>query len=257
MRPPVPQALQEQLRGYRWRRITIGESGADTYRLLAPRRPPLVLKYARGNLPVDLQDEARRLAWFSRWAAAPAVIAVASHSDQQWLVMAALEGGDASRSSLAPQTKVALIAKALGVLHGKRVKMCPFDESLDGKIARAKENVARGLVDESQFDEANAGRSAASLLKMLLATRPPNEEAVVTHGDACLPNFMFDGRRFAGFVDCARSGLADRYQDLALACRSIEYDLGEEWIDPFLQAYGLHPVDWPRLAFYRLLDEFF
>jgi aminoglycoside 3'-phosphotransferase-2 len=128
---------------------------------------------------------------------------------------------------------------------------------LDGKITRAKENVARGLVDESQFDEANAGRSAASLLKTLLATRPSNEELVVTHGDACLPNFILDGRRFVGFVDCARAGLADRYRDLALACRSIEYDLGEEWIDPFLHAYGLHQVDRQRLAFYRLLDEFF
>jgi aminoglycoside 3'-phosphotransferase-2 len=256
MRPPIPQALQETLRGYRWRKITIGESGADTYRLTARRRRPLILKYVGGCPHVDLQDEARRLTWFGRWAPAPAVLADTAEGDQQWLVMTALNGVDASRSSVEPQVKVALIAKALSALHARSVKTCPFDESLDGKIARAKENVAGGLVDERQFDEGNAGRSAISLLKTLLATRPSKEERVVTHGDACLPNFMFDGGEFSGFVDCARAGLADRYQDLALACRSIEYNLGEEWVVPFLHAYGLRQVDRQRLTFYRLLDEF-
>lgn len=257
MRPPVPPVLRETLRGYRWRKITIGESGADTYRLTALRRPPLVLKCARDYPHLDLQDEARRLSWLGQWAPAPSVVAVAAEGDRQWLVMTALNGTDASSSSLAPRTKVALLAKALSALHGRRAKTCPFDESLEGKMARARDNVVRGLVDESQFDAANAGRSAASLLKTLLATRPTKEDRIVTHGDACLPNFMLDGRSFAGFVDCARAGLADRYQDIALACRSIEYDLGEEWVGAFLQAYGLPQVDWQRLAFYRLLDEFF
>ena len=68
---------------------------------------------------------------------------------------------------------------------------------------------------------------------------------------------MFDGTAFTGFVDCARVGCADRYQDIALVCRSIEYDLGQEWVAPFLRTYGLPHVDDERLKFYRLLDEFF
>ena len=115
----------------------------------------------------------------------------------------------------------------------------------------------QGLVDESRFDESNAGRTAASLWVELLRTRPPAGDRVVTHGDACLPNFMFDGTAFTGFVDCARVGCADRYQDIALVCRSIEYDLGQEWVAPFLRTYGLPHVDDERLKFYRLLDEFF
>lgn len=257
MRPNVPHALRALVRGYRWRRITIGKSGAETYRLTAPPRQPLVLKYVRDCPHNNLQDEARRLEWFGRWAPAPTVVAVAAEGDAQWLVMTALHGVDALQCRLSAQTKVGLIAKALATLHARRVKVCPFDESLDRKIARARENVAKGLVHESQFDERNAGRSAASLFRTLLRTRPHAEDRVVTHGDACLPNFMLDGAVFAGFVDCARAGLADRYQDLALACRSIEYDLGEEWVAPFLHAYGLPNADRRRLAFYRLLDEFF
>lgn len=257
MRPAVPQALRKILHGYRWRKITIGESGADTYRLTASRRRPLVLKYVSGCPHNDLMDEARRMAWFGRWAPAPEVLGVATDGDRQWLVMTSLAGINAWQSRLPPERKVQLIAKALAALHARRVKGCPFDESLDSKIARARENVAEGLVDESRFDERNAGRSAASLFKTLLRSRPSAADPVVTHGDACLPNFMLDGRAFVGFVDCSRTGLADRYQDLALACRSIEYDLGKEWVAPFLGAYGLPEVDRRRLDFYRLLDEFF
>ncbi len=257
MRPHVPGALREIVQGYRWRKIIIGESGAETYKLSAPQLPPLIVKYTAGDQGIDLEDEARRVAWFGRWAPAPQAQAVAAEGGAQWLVMTALPGADASQSTLAPLAKVGLMAQALAALHARRVKACPFDESLDHKIARARQNVAKGLVDESQFDHANIGRSAASLLKTLLRTRPSTEDRVVTHGDACLPNFMIDGRAFAGFVDCARAGVADRYQDLALACRSIEYTLGEEWVGPFLHAYGLQQADRQRLAFYRLLDEFF
>ena len=90
----------------------------------------------------------------------------------------------------------------------------------------------------------------------MLATRPGVEDAVVTHGDACLPNLMLHGDAFAGFVDCGRLGVADRHQDLALACRSIRHNLGEPCVEPFFAAYGLAP-DPARLAFYDLLDELF
>lgn len=196
------------------------------------------------------------MAWLAQRAPAPTVLAVAAQGDKEWLLMTALPGVDALRCSLPPQIKIRLVADALSALHAIRAEECPFDESLDRRIVGAQEAVAKGLVDESQFDERNAGRSAASLFEELLQTRPSAADRVVTHGDACFPNFMLDGRSFAGFVDCARVGRADRYQDLALACRSIEYDLGEEWVASFLRAYGLPQADQERLAFYRLLDEF-
>ena len=65
-----------------------------------------------------------------------------------------------------------------------------------------------------------------------------------------------DGDRIAGFVDVGRAGVSDRYRDLALAARSIEYNLGSEYVAPFFATYGVEP-DPRRTAFYRLLDEFF
>jgi aminoglycoside 3'-phosphotransferase II len=53
--------------------------------------------------------------------------------------------------------------------------------------------------------------------------------------------------------------VADRYQDLALAARSLEYNLGRKWVDLLFEEYGisLKEVDWVKIEFYQLLDEFF
>ncbi|HLX56069.1 MAG TPA: phosphotransferase, partial [Ktedonobacteraceae bacterium] len=59
------------------------------------------------------------------------------------------------------------------------------------------------------------------------------------------------------FIDWGRAGIADRYQDLALAARSLAYNFGPGWESLLWEAYGLQTVDAAKIAFYRLLDEFF
>ena len=114
-----------------------------------------------------------------------------------------------------------------------------------------------GAVDESDFDDERQGMTAAEAFAQLAALKPASEDIVVTHGDACMPNFVAVGKRFSGFVDCGRLGLADRHQDLALACWSIRHNIGGQWVQPFLDRYGFTGVDPSRLSYYRLLDEFF
>ena len=100
--------------------------------------------------------------------------------------------------------------------------------------------------------------SAETLFKHLLANQPQDEELVFTHGDYCLPNIFLDPqlRRVNGFIDWGRAGIADRYQDLALAARSLTYNVGPGWEPLLWQAYGLTTVEEEKIAFYQLLDEF-
>jgi len=107
------------------------------------------------------------------------------------------------------------------------------------------------------FDEERAGRSPASLLDELHATRPPDEDLVLTHGDYCFPNVVINDWSLSGFIDLGRCGVADRYHDLAQAERSVRRNLGERWVAPFFATYGISTPDEAKLQYYQLLDELF
>ncbi|QCI63587.1 aminoglycoside 3'-phosphotransferase [Phreatobacter stygius] len=158
----------------------------------------------------------------------------------------------ASRAQLFPPRTTGHVPIALF-----RLRRHVFDHRLDHRLAAARARMAAGLVDETDFDDERLGRPLPDLYRQLIADRPPSEMLVVTHGDACLPNLIAGETGFAGFIDCGRLGLADRYQDLALASWSITYNLGAAWVAPFFGHYGLPEPDPARLAYYRLLDEFF
>jgi kanamycin kinase/aminoglycoside 3'-phosphotransferase-2 len=73
-----------------------------------------------------------------------------------------------------------------------------------------------------------------------------------------MPNIILNGLSgVSGFVDWGRAGIADRYQDLALAARSIRDNCGPAWAERFLSDYGLRDPDWAKIEWYQVLDEFF
>jgi len=254
----LPPGFRLQLSGYSFERDTLGRSASTVVLLESDNRPRLILKHEKAGRFSELNDEAARLRWLARQGIpCPTVLGSADHEGQSWLLLQAVEGIDLASSPLPPAERIAILADGLRRLHQLDPAACPFDRRLKTSIAAARARMEAGLVDESDFDDEREGRAASELFGEVLSLKPKDERLVVAHGDACLPNIIAAGGRFAGFIDCGRLGVADLHQDIALACRSIAYNVGEEWVSPFLAQYGLPSADQEKLSFYCLLDEFF
>ncbi|MDC7741475.1 APH(3')-II family aminoglycoside O-phosphotransferase [Rhizobium binxianense] len=255
--PAGPLAVR--LSGYRMEQDALGRSTASVFRLEGEGLPALYLKVEEVATFGELADEAARLGWLkASGLPCPEVIARESDGEHNWLLISALPGSDlASASALTPLVRVELLAAALLDLHRLPVASCPFDHRLERRIATAKARMQAGIVDETDFDATRLGKCAEAVFAELERSRPGREDLVVAHGDACLPNFIASGDGFSGYIDCSRLGVADRYQDIALACRSIASNFGEALVQPFLDRYGMPATDSARLDYYQLLDEFF
>ncbi len=62
---------------------------------------------------------------------------------------------------------------------------------------------------------------------------------VLVHGDACLPNFIFNGDKFSGYIDLGDMTIGDREIDFAVAIWSLDYNLGNGHGLEFLKKYGV------------------
>ena len=239
-----------------WTRVTHGKSGDAVWKTGGGERT-LFLKSSRLFPESEHPGEVERLRWLaSKAIPAPEIVDAFEADDHGWLLMTALPGHDLTHLTDRPADLVAVLAAALRALHAIDPATCPFDRRLDAQLAAGAANVAAGRVDETDFDSAHDGWTAREVLAWLREHRPDGGDLVVTHGDASLPNFMASGETFTGMLDCGRLGVSDRWQDLAIACRSIIFNCGESHIAPFLAAYG---ADWDaeRYAYYCALDELF
>lgn len=261
--------VRRKYAGHEWVPVTVGRSGAGVWRLVG--RPAYFVKVhaavvGGGSSGLDLAAEAERFEWLARWGVPTAeVVEVGERDGVAWLVTVAVPGRSAAEPWPAADRAAVVdaLADVVAQLHAVPVDGCPFDRRLAVSVAAAEAAARGGRVDLGDLDEQRAGWSAARLLAELTATRPAGEDLAVCHGDLCLPNVLLDPRTLAvtGLVDVGRLGVADRYADLALATRSLGAEVngqyGEAYAERFLARYGVGAPDRERLAFYRLLDEFF
>jgi aminoglycoside phosphotransferase len=259
--PPLPATLAERLDGGAWQAATIGASGVQVFRVVAPGQAPFYLKVARRPLSEELAAERDRLDWLRGKLPVPTVVAFASEGEQTFLLLSEVPGAMACDPAFGADlpTLARLLAEGMRQIQAIDIAGCPFDMRLDAQLACAEQRLRAGLVDESDFDASRLGMRAGDLFEKLLRDRPTSEDLVFTHGDYCLPNVLIERerRRVSGFIDLARAGVADRYQDLALAARSLAYNFGPGWEPLLCEAYGLTELDEAKVAYYQLLDEFF
>jgi kanamycin kinase len=177
---------------------------------------------------IDLSREHVRLEWLADKHPAPRVVSFQSDDEAQWLVTKALPGelaiGDKWRARR-PEA-VRAIADGLKALHGVPIQKFPTDWTDNAWMNRTPNSI--GL-------------------------RPPVDDLVLVHGDACAPNTLIsEAGEWTGNVDFGDLAVGDRWADLAVASMSLDWNFGEGHQQEFFAAYGISP-DLPRIGYYRAL----
>jgi len=255
--PILPSQIKRHLTSMKYDQIKVGCSSANVYRY-SNGRNVLYLKISKAD------DEIRRehdlLVWLSGKLPVPEVKCWHEQDGFAYLLMTEVPG-KMSCDGLNENT-VKLLAKGLKMLWAVDITACPFDSTLENKLAGALYNIENGLVDMDDFENNNTFKTPMELYRWLVVNKPP-EELCFTHGDYCLPNVLIDNGAVTGFIDVGRGGIADKWQDIALCVRSLGYNLGDiaqaekdkhfAWLFSHL---GI-PSDWVKADYYILLDELF
>jgi aminoglycoside phosphotransferase len=264
---PVPAAVSAGA----WSLVAARSYGTAVYRVQGRDRAWYVKTapaLGSGDLRFNARDEALRLAWLrDRGFPAPEVVDVGASDDAMWLVTLAIDGRLASAPWRPEDRPLVLdaVADLARALHAVPVEECPFDLGLAVSLRWARTATRDGKVDVDDLEDEHHGWSADRLLAALEALAPPAEEDLVAcHGDLAFDNVLIDPSTLAlcGILDAGRLGRADRWRDLMTVMRSLDeqraqWGHAEPPAQRFLRRYGLDGIDEDRLAYYRLLDEFF
>ncbi len=210
-----------------WQPNNVGASGARVFYL--PRLNAW-LKCA----PSGLRAEADALRFLQGKATVPRLLYYLETDDCRYLLTESLPGCPLCVAEMLadPGQLIRILAAALRELHALDVQTCPLDQRLAVKL-----HTWQFTPEEYAW----------------LLHDPPPEDLVLTHGDACLPNFLCDSGHHTGCLDLGDAGVADRWQDLAISLWSLQYNLGSSaWDMPFLDAYGIAP-DARKIEYYLRL----
>ena len=248
------EGLPRAFAGYTAQPVTLGRSGAQVFRLLAEGKPTLFLKTSKAAYGAALRAEAARLEWLAGKLSVPEVVYFYEAEFSTSLLTTTVPGVDLTHfngesSAVKHQLTVTLVG-ALRQLHAVKATDCPFDHSAATELGRLEAHLAERAASVGDSPELRAAREKLAVLTQL----QPEEDLVLTHGDACLPNILVLEDELSGFIDLGAAGLGDRCRDLERALWSLDYNYGEGYAEVFLGAYGATEQDRTKLDFYRQLE---
>ncbi len=251
-----PPEIQRLIGNKMLAEVEIGHSNAHVYKVA---EAGFYLKTQVVSERLSFSHDVQVLQWLRTKLPVPEVVEFIQTAEQEYLLITEVPGENCveAMKRLEHTETVRLLAEGLQSIHALGIANCPLREEIDFKLVRAQHNVEHGLVDEDDFDEECLGKTAQEILEFLQNERPPENDLVFNHGDYCLPNILLQGKKISGFVDLSRAGISDRYNDLAIASRSIRYNLGERYEKLFFKIYGIKDVDKEKINYYRTMDELF
>ena len=200
---------------------------------------------------LELAREAAVLEWCSGSLPVPRVLAYKPGS----ITMSVMPGVSLLEAPM--EEAMQAMIRALHLIHSIPVGGCPFDAGWELRLSEGEANIRAGLIDESDFDEDNVGRSPSDILAELRSMPPLPETCCFTHGDACLPNFLTHCGELTGIIDVGRAGVTHPAQDWALALRSFRANFGSAGERLLRQHLPPDSQNEELLRRFRLLDELF
>lgn len=218
----------------------------------------------------ESEKELQMMEWLADKLPVPKILCSEKEKDMSYLLMSKI-GGEMSCSAEmieSPERLVKILSEGLKMLWNVETSTCPYNNSIDNKLKLAEFRVKNNL---SNMDDAESGtygadgfENPAKLLQWLKNNKPPMEP-VFSHGDYCLPNIFMKDNKINGFIDLGRSGIADKYQDIALCYRSLKHNLnslyggkvGRDFNGMNLFDQLKMIPDWGKIKYYILLDELF
>ena len=213
-----PKEIEALIRGMDRERLTIGRSEAQTYKV-----GDYYLKIA----PRDTLARSARMQQYLSTKGLTAPVPVFVQDEKYDYVLAeGVKGSDATKFGSDKALLCREMGKAIRRLHDIEAQDCPCRD--------ATELLIRGYEKE----EGKAFDGDTSIL----------ERNTLIHGDCCLPNLIFGGDAFKGFIDFDCAGLGDRHIDLASILWSTHYNLDTDaYDDILLTAYGKEDIDAEKL----------
>ncbi|WP_428659337.1 APH(3') family aminoglycoside O-phosphotransferase [Runella sp.] len=258
--PAIKQLIQEEIGTCTIIPAAGGATSATLYRLISSEKGVYYLKINHDpDATESLNDDKTIYEWLSGKIEVPKVIFYKKTATYEALCVTEIEGItlEAMIGTVAEEEIIQLYAQTLKKLHSMPIEDCTVQRNLAGKLNTVKYRIEQDLIAADEFEEGYQYLSPKELFERLLRKIPDNYEPVFTHGDYCFDNLLIKQGKLSGLIDIGRGGIADKYQDIALAIRSIRHELGDEYIGLFCKEYGLENLNKEKVFFYTLLDEFF
>lgn len=256
-----PSELIDRITGASISEIS-SKSNAHVYRVQKPDRTICYLKTNEVKTGYELVNEVMVYDWLDGKVKSPKVLYYDTTGDIEYMLYSEIEGSTGNSRNMIknPNLLIKIIARALKQLHSIDISKCEINQTLDIKLKKAKRRVEENLVEDWDFQPENKDKSPQQIYNELIQTKPTTEDLVFTHGDCCLSNIIIAQDNGVGFVDMERGGIADRYQDIAVFIRDIKNKLGvsnDNYVQLFLNEYGIDEPDLNKIEYYILLDELF
>jgi len=218
----------------------------------------------------SMQKQVQMMQWLEGKVPVPQVLAYEVENEKSYLLMSRM-GGEMSCDTYYlehPQMLLEALACGLKMLWSVDIRECPRSRDLDAVLEEARVRVEKHLVDTEDAEPETFGEGGFETPEHLLEwleNQRPSFEPVLAHGDFCLPNIFLENGQIAGFIDLGKTGVGDKWNDIALCYRSLRHNFdgtyGGEVYEDFepemlFEKLGIEP-DWEKIKYYLLLDELF